>query len=403
MERKQCHLTHDGVAEAQRVAGIGSFYVDENMDLPHLLEQSLRAHAVYELDRDYVVMPAQDPQTGDGAVVVIVDVEHGPPDDRAPVVDGLHQAVECKEGVPIKQETQTVATITIQNFFKMYKRLAGMTGTADTEAQEFHDIYKLDVVAIPTNKPVIRRDYDDLVFLRPRTSGTPSSTRSRPSTTCRAPHPGGHHERREERDALQDAHEQARRQARGAQRQAARARGPHRRERRPARAVMIATNMAGRGTDIKLGASSRASSSWSTGSAGASRRAPDGRLHRRAAPRAVFRKIAPQELGIRSGCRGHALRGARARAPAPLGLNHTWLSPKQIDRMSAESCAELDSTGGSCSTASAGSRPSRTWAACTSSAPSATRPAHRQPAPRPVRPPGRQGLVRFFVSSKTTS
>jgi preprotein translocase subunit SecA len=79
--------------------------------------------------------------------------------------DGLHQAIECKESVPIKQETQTVATITIQNFFKMYKRLAGMTGTADTEAQEFHDIYKLDVVAIPTNKPVVRRDYDDLMFL----------------------------------------------------------------------------------------------------------------------------------------------------------------------------------------------------------------------------------------------
>jgi preprotein translocase subunit SecA len=98
--------------------------------------------------------------------VVIVDQNTG----RAMVgrqwSDGLHQAVEAKEGVPIKQETQTVATVTIQNFFKMYKRLSGMTGTADTEAQEFHDIYGLDVVSIPTNKPMVRRDHDDLMFLR---------------------------------------------------------------------------------------------------------------------------------------------------------------------------------------------------------------------------------------------
>jgi preprotein translocase subunit SecA len=165
-ERKQTHLTHEGVSEAQRVAGIGSFYVDQNMDLPHLLEQSLRAHTVYERDRDYIVAPSQNPQTGrNEPSVIIVDVNTGRPMVGRQWSDGLHQAVECKEQVPIKQETQTVATVTIQNFFKMYKRLAGMTGTADTEAQEFHDIYKLDVVAIPTNRPVVRRDFDDMVFL----------------------------------------------------------------------------------------------------------------------------------------------------------------------------------------------------------------------------------------------
>jgi preprotein translocase subunit SecA len=154
------------VAEAQRVANIGSFYVGENMDVPHLLEQSLRAHAVYHRDRDYIVMDVQNQQTGRAEPsIVIVDVNTGRPMIGRQWSDGLHQAIECKEKVPIKQETQTVATITIQNFFKMYKRLAGMTGTADTEAQEFHDIYKLDVVAIPTNKPGGAARLDDTVYL----------------------------------------------------------------------------------------------------------------------------------------------------------------------------------------------------------------------------------------------
>ncbi|HRJ49964.1 MAG TPA: hypothetical protein PKU91_05500, partial [Phycisphaerales bacterium] len=165
-ERKQVHLSHDGVAEAQRAAQVGSFYVDQNMDLPHLLEQSLRAHVIYQRDRDYVVMTVPDQYSGRPTpTVVIVDVFTGRAMIGRQWSDGLHQAVEAKEAVPIKEETQTVATVTIQNFFKMYKRLAGMTGTADTEAQEFHDIYKLDVVSIPTNKPVVRRDFDDMVFL----------------------------------------------------------------------------------------------------------------------------------------------------------------------------------------------------------------------------------------------
>ncbi|MFN9975101.1 MAG: preprotein translocase subunit SecA, partial [Phycisphaerae bacterium] len=119
-----------------------------NMDLPHLIEQSVRAHAVYTRDKDYVVMPIEDQYTGRAQpAVVIVDVNTGRPMIGRQWSDGLHQAIECKEKVNIKEETQTVATVTIQNYFKTYKRLAGMTGTADTEAQEFHDIYKLDVVA----------------------------------------------------------------------------------------------------------------------------------------------------------------------------------------------------------------------------------------------------------------
>jgi len=167
LDRKTCHLSHDGISEAQRIAGVGSFYVGQNIDLPHLLEQSLRGHVVYLRDRDYIVMPLPDQETGETMpTVVIVDVNTGRPMVGRQWSDGLHQAVEAKEQVPIKRETQTVASITIQNFFKMYKRLAGMTGTADTEAQEFSDIYKLDVVAIPTNRLVVRQDQPDLVLLR---------------------------------------------------------------------------------------------------------------------------------------------------------------------------------------------------------------------------------------------
>ena len=253
MDRKSATMTHEGISEAQRAAGVGSFYVDENQDLPHLVEQALRARAVYTLDKDYIVMNVPDRQTGRAEPnIVIVDQNTG----RAMVgrqwSDGLHQAVEAKEGVPIKQETQTVATVTIQNFFKMYKRLSGMTGTADTEAQEFHDIYGLDVVTIPTNKPMIRNDHDDLMFLRakdkweaivdeikhfndmgrPVLVGTTSVEKSEMiSVMLTRKHKVTHdvlnakqHEK--EANVVEDAGQLG--------------------------AVMIATNMAGRGTDIKL-------------------------------------------------------------------------------------------------------------------------------------------------------
>ncbi len=154
-DRKNAALTHDGVAIAQEEAGIGSFYIGANMDRPHLIEQSLRAHVVYERDKEYVIQDRE---------VIIVDENTGRLMHGRQWSDGLHQAVEAKENVPVKQETQTLATITIQNFFKLYGAMCGMTGTAATEAEEFLKIYKLDVVEIPTNRPVNRVEHNDKMF-----------------------------------------------------------------------------------------------------------------------------------------------------------------------------------------------------------------------------------------------
>ncbi len=154
-DRKAVQITHEGVDAAQEEAKIGSFYVGANMDRPHLIENALRARAVYEKDKEYVV------QNGE---VIIVDEFTGRLMYGRQWSDGLHQAVEAKEGVRVKEETQTLATITIQNFFKLYKFLAGMTGTAITESEEFMKIYKLEVVEIPTNRPVNRVNHNDKIY-----------------------------------------------------------------------------------------------------------------------------------------------------------------------------------------------------------------------------------------------
>jgi len=154
-DRKQAHLTHEGVGAAQEIAGVGSFFTGSNMEWPHLLEQSLRAHVTFEREKDYVVMEGK---------VVIVDEFTGRLMHGRQWSDGLHQAVEAKENVSVKEETQTLATITLQNFFKLYEQIAGMTGTAATEAEEFMNIYKLDVVVIPTNEPCIRENRDDVIY-----------------------------------------------------------------------------------------------------------------------------------------------------------------------------------------------------------------------------------------------
>ncbi len=158
VDEKQHHvtLTDDGVREAERLAGVESFYTAGNMDWPHLIDNSLKAHYLYKLDVNYVVKDRQ---------IVIVDEFTGRLMEGRQWSDGLHQAVEAKEGVPIKQETQTFATITLQNFFKLYDKLAGMTGTAMTEANEFWKIYKLDVVAIPTHRPMQRLEHPDVIYL----------------------------------------------------------------------------------------------------------------------------------------------------------------------------------------------------------------------------------------------
>jgi preprotein translocase subunit SecA len=154
-DRKAVHLTHDGVGAAQEITGVGSFFTGSNMEWPHLLEQSLRAHITFEKEKDYVVMEGK---------VVIVDEFTGRLMHGRQWSDGLHQAVEAKENVQVKEETQTLATITLQNFFKLYDQIAGMTGTAATEAEEFMNIYGLDVVVMPTNEPCIRDDREDVIY-----------------------------------------------------------------------------------------------------------------------------------------------------------------------------------------------------------------------------------------------
>src|SRR5688572_18791580 len=152
-------LTEEGVAKVEKLLGIDNLYEMENMELLHGVNQGLRAHHLYKRDVEYLIKDGQ---------VVIVDEFTGRMMPGRRWSDGLHQAVEAKEGVKIERENQTLATITFQNYFRMYGKLAGMTGTADTEASEFHQIYKLEVVVIPTNKDMIRDDRADVVY---RTAG----------------------------------------------------------------------------------------------------------------------------------------------------------------------------------------------------------------------------------------
>jgi preprotein translocase subunit SecA len=149
------NLTDEGVREAERLAGVESFYTAGNMQWPHLIDNSLKAHHLYKRDVNYVVQEGE---------VIIVDEFTGRLMPGRHWSDGLHQAVEAKEGVPIKEENQTLATITLQNFFKLYDRICGMTGTALTEAAEFWKIYKLDVIGVPTNKPLRRTIYPDVIY-----------------------------------------------------------------------------------------------------------------------------------------------------------------------------------------------------------------------------------------------
>ena len=150
------HLTDEGVRAAEQLAGVESFYTAGNMEWPHLIDNSLKAHHLYKRDVNYVV-------TSEGEVV-IVDEFTGRLMPGRNWSDGLHQAVEAKEGVQVKEENQTLATITLQNFFKLYDKICGMTGTAMTEASEFWKIYKLDVIAIPTNRPLNRINNPDVIY-----------------------------------------------------------------------------------------------------------------------------------------------------------------------------------------------------------------------------------------------
>ena len=252
-DKKQAHLTHEGVGAAQEIAGVGSFFTGSNMEWPHLLEQSLRAHVTFEKEKDYVVMDGK---------VIIVDEFTGRLMHGRQWSDGLHQAVEAKENVQVKEETQTLATITLQNFFKLYDQIAGMTGTAATEAEEFMKIYKLEVVVIPTNEPCIREDRDDVIYKtmreksnaiveeinavsgsgRPVLVGTVSVEKNEALSAALTKSYGLEHEvlnaKHHEREAAIVA--KAGQQHKG-------------RDGKVHGNVTIATNMAGRGTDIVLG------------------------------------------------------------------------------------------------------------------------------------------------------
>ena len=155
-KQRNVQLTESGNDKIEKALGVENLYALENLKLLHHATQALKAHTLFKRDYDYVVVDDE---------VLIVDEHTGRMLPGRRYSDGLHQALEAKEGVSIENETQTLASITLQNFFRLYGKLAGMTGTADTEAEEFHKIYKLDVVTIPTNKPMIREDKADLIFL----------------------------------------------------------------------------------------------------------------------------------------------------------------------------------------------------------------------------------------------
>ena len=154
-KKRQIAPTESGVEKVEKALGVENLYDDVNTNLVNHLNQALRAHALFHKDREYIVRDDQ---------VFIVDEFTGRVLEGRRYSEGLHQAIEAKEGVAIREENQTVATITIQNFFRQYEKLSGMTGTAATEADEFMHIYKMEVVSIPTHKEMIRDDRDDLVY-----------------------------------------------------------------------------------------------------------------------------------------------------------------------------------------------------------------------------------------------
>lgn len=243
LKHKSASLTEAGIAKMERWTGIRNIYDLENVLEAHQINQALKAKALFFRDRDYLVKDAE---------VVIVDEFTGRTMPGRRWSDGLHQAVEAKEGIKVQQEQKTIATITVQNYFRQYEKLAGMTGTAVTEAEEFHKIYGLDVVVIPTHRPMVRTDHPDVIFKtekskfesvidevvemnkqgRPVLVGTVSVEKSERLSKML--------ERRGLKHNVLNAKQHEREAAIVA-------------EAGQGGAVTIATNMAGRGTDIVLG------------------------------------------------------------------------------------------------------------------------------------------------------
>ena len=152
-------MTDSGIERVEQRLNVGNLYNPENIEWLHHVTQALRAHTLYKRDVNYLIEEGK---------ILIVDEFTGRKMPGRRWSDGLHQAIEAKEGVEVQEENQTLATISYQNYFRIYKKLAGMTGTADTEADEFHQIYKLDVTVVPTNKPMLREDHDDVVYKNER-------------------------------------------------------------------------------------------------------------------------------------------------------------------------------------------------------------------------------------------
>jgi preprotein translocase subunit SecA len=244
LKHKSASLTETGIAKMERWTSIRNIYDLENVIEAHQINQALKAKSLFLRDRDYLVKDGE---------VIIVDEFTGRTMPGRRWSDGLHQAVEAKEGVKVQQEQKTIATITVQNYFRQYKKLAGMTGTAVTEAEEFHKIYGLDVVVIPTHRPMVRTDHPDLIYKgektkfeavideivemnnesRPVLVGTVSVEKSERLSKML--------ERRGVKHNVLNAKQHEREAAIVA-------------EAGQPKAVTIATNMAGRGTDIVLGA-----------------------------------------------------------------------------------------------------------------------------------------------------
>ena len=155
-KRRTATLTDEGIARIEELLGVDNIYEEQGIRFVHHLEQALRAQSLYSRDKDYVVKDGQ---------VIIVDEFTGRLMEGRRYAEGLHQAIEAKEKVTVQQESRTLATITFQNFFRLYSALAGMTGTAATSAEEFEKVYNLDVVVVPTNKPLIRNDKTDRIFV----------------------------------------------------------------------------------------------------------------------------------------------------------------------------------------------------------------------------------------------
>ena len=170
---RQIMLTDEGVALGEELLEVDNLYDPRNINQLHHINQALKAHFIFQRDVDYIVK---------SGAVVIVDEFTGRTMEGRRYSDGLHQALEAKEGVKVEKENQTLASITFQNYFRMYGKLAGMTGTADTEAPEFKKIYNLDVVVIPTHQKMIRKDYRRRHLQKP--AGKVPQYRSGKSKSC---------------------------------------------------------------------------------------------------------------------------------------------------------------------------------------------------------------------------